>query len=479
MLIEKLAQSTAEKCQVSKDEKLLVGVSGGADSLALMHGLDSLGLSLVVAHLDHGLRAESSQDAEFVRMMAELLDLPFIEDRVDVAEYADRYGKSIEEAAREMRYRFLFDVANQEEAGAVAVAHHADDQVETVLMHFLRGSALSGLTGMDYRKVLPVWDPEIPLVRPLLGTWRIEIIEYLAQVGWAAVEDESNKDTTFFRNKLRHDLIPELEIYNPQIRQVLWRMTEALREDEHMLAGMTEEAWLKVFVRGTKDHVALDHTGFLKLPKAIQGRVLMQAISTLRSDLRDVGYEVILRGLAFAEQPTERGEIDLVGRLNLVVLRDVLVVKTWGADLPDWGKPLLADDLFLTELAVEKPLVLRNGWQIAAQWKDQLPEDWREQVRQVGPYEAWLDGDKLVMPLLVRGRQEGERWQPLGMDDQHQSFQDFFITQKVPEHLRDIWPLVCSGDDVAWVVGMRPSEAFKVTDETKRVLQLRLVKMGE
>jgi tRNA(Ile)-lysidine synthase len=478
MLIEQLALNAERKCGLTVERKLLVGVSGGADSLVLLHGLYRLGYPLVVAHLDHMLRAGSAQDAAFVRKISESLDLSFIEGRIDVANHADRYGQSIEEAAREVRYKFLFEGARQVGAQAVAVAHHADDQVETVLMHFVRGAALSGLTGMDYYKVLPVWDTEIPLVRPLLGIWRAEIDAYLDQVGWNARVDSSNRDTTYFRNRLRHELIPEMETYNPQIRQVLWRMAETLREDERVLSQQADEVWDCVFVRATNDRVELYRQGFLELQKSIQGRVLMRAISWLRPDLRDVGFDAIERGLMFANQPAESGEMDLVARLNLAVLRDVLIIKTWDSDLPTWGKPFLPKKSFQIELAVGAAVELRHGWQIEAELLKKPPEGWKEKVKLIGPYETWLDGNRLELPLKVRGRREGERWQPLGMGGHHQSFQDFFITLKVPEHLRDVWPLVCSGGETAWVAGLRPSETFKITDETQQILRLRLVREG-
>jgi tRNA(Ile)-lysidine synthase len=474
MFLEDLAQTAVDKCKLTPDEKVLVGVSGGADSLALMHGLHTLGYPVVVAHLDHGLRGDSAEDAVFVQKLAVELQLPFISQRIDVGVAAEQDGQTIEEAARHVRYRFLFEVARQFGAQAVAVGHHADDQVETILMHFLRGSALPGLSGMDYWRVMPAWDEQIPLVRPLLGTWRDEIKEYIQIVGWQARVDVSNQDITYFRNRLRHELLPQLETYNPQIQRVLWRMGEVLRQDQEYFDLALEEAWKRAFMTQDEKVVQLNRLGFLQLPRALQSRVLRKAISLLRPDLRDVGFDVMTTGLAFAEEPSQSMMIDLIARLNLAVAGDKLIVKTWDAELPDWGKPLLSSENFSAQLTVEQPLPLHNGWQIEAHLLDTLPENALKQAVKTAPMEAWLDADQLMMPLIVRGRREGERWQPLGMDGHHQSFQDFFITQKVPEHLRDIWPLICSGEEVAWVVGMRPSEAFKITGKTQQVLRLKI-----
>ena len=225
------------------DQPVLLGVSGGADSMALMHGLHELGYRLVIAHLDHAIRPESAADADYVQAAAEELGLPFVRARIDVLKVAEAEGQSLEEGAREVRYTFLFKQAREYHAQAVAVAHHADDQVETVLMHFLRGAGLAGLSGMPYRKVMPIWDAAIPLVRPLLDVWREDVEGYLSEKGVSPRFDESNLDQTYYRNRLRHELIPNLETYNPRFRQVLNRTAAVLAGEEDFLEELTQAAW--------------------------------------------------------------------------------------------------------------------------------------------------------------------------------------------------------------------------------------------
>ena len=474
MFLELLAQSAEEKCHLSHEEKILVGVSGGADSLAMLVGLHSLGYALVVGHLDHALRAESAQDAAFVQNMAAQLGVPFVTERVDVGAWAQINKQSIEEAAREVRYRFLFEQARRCDAGVVAVAHHADDQVETILMHFLRGAALSGLAGMPFRRLMPQWDAKIPLVRPLLGISREVIEDYLRAENLTPRVDLSNEDTTYFRNRLRHALIPELETYNPQVKQVIWRMSQVLGEEDAFLDTLAQDAWERCFHAKSAEHVELVRDTLLKLPMALQRRVLRQAISLLRPDLRDVGFDAVLRGLAFAAEPSESGEIDLVAQLHLAVVRDVLILKDWQAPLPDFGQPLLVAEADVLVLTPEHPVQLTHGWYITAEVIPEVPTDLAERFRQMGAEEAWLDLDKVTLPLTVRSRKPGERWQPLGMTQGRQTLHDFFINQKVPSHLRDRWPLVCSGDVVAWVGSIRPSEAFRLTEDTRRILRLQL-----
>jgi len=477
MFLDALEQAAVEKCGLDRDQLILVGVSGGADSLALLIGLETLGFNLTVAHLDHALRPHSAQDGVFVAELADSHGLPFIRDRIDVAKSAEVHGQSLEEAARHVRYRFLFDHARRQQAQAVAVAHHADDQVETVLMHFLRGSALPGLSGMAYRTVMPLWDAAIPLVRPLLGIWREEIDDFLLEQGVTPIFDESNIDTTYFRNRIRHELIPELSTYNPQVRDVILRMSRVLREEDRFLQKLAENAWEECSTNFVEGRVSVARKPFSQLPKALQRRIFRRAVSLLRPDLRDVGFAAIERGLDFLEAPSTSGETDLVARLDLVVLDDVFILKTRETDLPDWGKPLLKQAGDEQLLDIDQPVELRHGWRLQADLMADIPENHMRLVQTLDDYETWLDYDRLEMPVTVRGRDEGDRWQPLGMKDHTQKLHDFFINEKIDAHLRDVWPLVCSGEEIAWVVGLRPSEAFKVRADSRHILRIRTIQV--
>jgi tRNA(Ile)-lysidine synthase len=474
MFLERLAYVAEEKCGLNLQQPILLGVSGGADSLALLHGLFTLGYNLEVAHVDHMLRMESPSDAEFVQKVAESQGIPCFTHRVNVSKIAQSAGQSIEEAARIVRYQFLFDQARLHQCQAVAVGHHADDQVETVLMHFLRGAALPGLTGMTYRRIMPRWDPAIPIVRPLLGFWRDEIDAYLQTTGLMPCVDPTNLDTQYYRNRLRHALIPQLTSYNPQIKTAIWRMANVLEEDALWLDALTERAFDDCLMAQTDDLIELDRQKFLELSLALKRRTLRHAIAQLCPDFRDVGFDVITRGVAFAETDSTGGEIDLIAHLNLTVIDDTLIIKKWEAELPDGGQPLLMETEFTGELAPGCPVSLRHGWRIEAHLVEEVREDLLTSIREIGPDEAWLDFDRLGLPLLVRGAQEGERFHPLGLDGHSQRLQDFFVNLKIPAHLRPLWPLVLCGDRVAWVVGLRPSDDFKVRGDIRRVLKLKL-----
>jgi hypothetical protein len=199
----------------------------------------------------------------------------------------------------------------------------------------------------------------------------------------------------------------------------------------------------------------------------------------MRHDLRDVGFEVIERGLTFAQEAASGGEIDLVARLNLVVIDDALMINTWHAELPDLGQPSLlsADEQGVLDLG--QPLYLRFGQRIEASLLEKPPKNLMAAVKALSPDEAWLDYDRVDLPLVCVLAKKGIVCKPLGMGGQSQSLQDFFVNCKVAEPFRSRWPLVISGDEIAWVVRIRPSEAFKIRNTTQRILRLRLVETHE
>ncbi len=248
-MLAKLAKIVPSECQVNAESVCLVGVSGGPDSMCLLHMLHRLGYPLIAVHVNHGLRPEADQEEQFVRTFAEGLGIEYLSRRVDVRGYAEVPSLSIEESARQVRDQGLFDEAEKTGAAAVLVAHNADDQVETILMHLLRGTGLSGLRGMDFRTLPNAWNERIPLIRPLISTWREEILAYLHEYNLAYIADQSNNDIVFFRNRIRHELLPDLEKYNPRIRQNLLRMSQINKDDYAVLQQLASSAWQAHFAR--------------------------------------------------------------------------------------------------------------------------------------------------------------------------------------------------------------------------------------
>ncbi len=466
-------------------EPIVVGVSGGPDSLCLLHLLRELapayGVTLHVAHLNHGIRAEAEAEACYVAQLCHRWGLPCIVERADVPAQAAAQGLSVEEAARQARYAFLGRLARSLGARTVAVAHHADDQVETVLMHLLRGSGLAGLRGMRPRTPLGELHlgPEaeetratlqsISLVRPLLGVTRAEIEAYCREQGLEPLYDRSNLDTTLFRNRVRYELLPYLETYNPNIRTVLGHMAEALAGDYDTLRWLLAQIWPTLVRQESEERVILDLPALRALPVGLQRSALREAVRRLRWSLRDISFAHTEQALEIIHQGRTGDQATLPGRLLLTLGYDTVLLAPEGVGWPPEGRPRVEAPL---PLALPGKSVLPGGrWQLEAELVciGALPPDWRQNR---DPYMAFFDADRLSGPLLLRPREPGDSLYPLGLGH-CQPVKELLINAKVPRHERDGIPLlVCSGQ-IAWVVGVRVDARYAITEQTRRVVWLR------
>lgn len=444
---------------------VVVGVSGGPDSLALLHVLRGAGCPLLVASFNHHLRPESDADVAHVRKIAEGLGLPFVTDCADVAAHAQERGLSIEEAARELRYQFLFREARKAGAGAVAVGHTADDQAETVLMHFLRGAGLSGLKGMPPRVILPVFDSQIPLVRPLLGWTRAQTEAYCRQHSLPYLTDSSNADTTYFRNRLRHELLPHLEAYNPQIRQTLAKSALALQGDYELLNELVDLAWEKTMRAAGSGFVAFDLPQLRQMSPALRRNLLRRAAFTLKPGLRDVDFDALQRAATLKA-------VELAGGLKTLIESETLYLMENEAALPT-PYPQISHQLSV----ISHQLEIGNGWILTCETTERcslMTDNWS----------ACFDADlvenrpstNLRMRLTVRPFHTGDRFEPLGMPGQTVKLSDLFINLKIPRRFREHWPVVCVEDEIAWIPGLRMAHRYRCADSTRRVLLLRLAR---
>lgn len=478
MLADRVFEALNMHCYVRRELPILVGFSGGPDSLTLLHVLHRLGFQLVAAHLDHSLRETSSAEAESVSRLCSTWNIPCIIARLDVKAYASDHRLSIEEAARECRYQFLFEQAHQHQVQAVAIAHTGDDQVETVLMHLLRGAGTAGLKGMTYSEVNSNWSQTIPVWRPMLGIWRDEVLAYCRIFALQPLIDESNADVTFYRNRLRHVLLPELATYNPQIKQVLWRMADVMQEDDALMKNLTDQTWQDVTKMVSVDIVQLNQEKFNSLALGLKRRILRQAIDHLRPGLRDIGWDVVERALLALSSTQGSGRIDLAGGLDLAWGSSLLSVLEHGAHLPPGDVPQVVEKRDHA-LAPNESVALQNGWQLNAELLsladyEQVTSDLRN-----SPDHAWLNASSVSFPLKVRARQPGDRWKPLGLGGHRQKLSDMFINEKIPVPARDGWPLVFSDREIIWVPGVRPSETSKLHGFESEVLHLHLFKAAQ
>jgi tRNA(Ile)-lysidine synthase len=481
-MLEQIIIILQQKCFLDPQKPVLIGVSGGGDSLCLLDLLTRSGYPVVVAHFNHALRAEAAADARFVEGFAGKLGLPFVLGQADVFDYAQTVGLSVEEAARHLRYTFLFEKAHQVGAQAVAVAHQADDQVETILMHLLRGSGLSGLRGMRYWTLPRPWSEEIPLVRPLLEFWREEIDAYLWERNIEPVVDKTNRDTTIFRNRLRHELVPYLSTYNTGIRQVIWRMGKVLDSENELVEGMVDSAWEETYTGQGDGYLSFRYHVLSMQPKGLQRRLIRRGISLLRPGLRDVDFSTTELALDFLDTPTKSGRLVLAAGLMILLEEELLWLADQAADLPRSFWPQLPSSHDgCKHLTLELPGVVRleHGWVLACDLNKQVEPAYRSALDNTDMFQAWIDASKVRFPLTIRCRRPGERFYPAGLAGRSVKVSDFMINVKMPARARANWPLVFSDDEMVWIPGYRLAQASLVSDSTAQVAHLHLFKMDE
>jgi len=458
------------QCGLDLKKGILAAFSGGADSLSLLICLKKAGFAVTAAHFNHHLRDEAGLDELAAANLAGNLNIPFFSGGADVMAVVREQKLSVEEAARQCRYTWLLEQAEKHSMQAVAIGHTADDQVETVLMHLLRGSGLDGLTGMPYRQVFPQWNSAIPVVRPLLETWRNETEDICREAGLEPVQDASNQSIRYFRNRIRLELVPYLREYNPQAKHHLWQTARILSEEQALLQTVKEKAWEDCFDSRSERWISLRLSTLSNLPESLRKAVLRRGMLELVPGLRDMDYAVTGRLVEFITRDTRSGEMHLFNDLWVNKSLDLLTI---------WiGKPGLRD--FFPQLECGKEYRLsKPGRLVFPDWELEIVEDSRVPMpstkhQSVMAYHVRVDYGKLEFPLVIRQARPGERIAPLGMGGKTQKLSDYFTNRKVPRQARANWPLVVSGQKIVWVVGQGISETAAVTPETRQVLRLSL-----
>jgi len=469
---------------------VVVGISGGADSVCLLHALAQLapawGLTLHAAHLDHALRPESRADAEFVASLAQSLGVEFHLRRLAEGAIAE-LGGGVEAAARTLRYTFLAEtaraVAPPGQPPVVAVAHHMDDQAETVLMNLISGAGLQGLGGMAWVRPLAEAPPGRPLtlVRPLLGVRRAQILAYLAGYGLSCREDATNQDQTHLRNRIRHAALPLLAEINPQIVPTLARTAGILAAEAERTAAWDRSSLAALCAAAdlVAGRVILDIAMFRTLDLAAQRGVLRQAVALLGLDLREASFErseellwrirtgdlaggphTFAAGLTWTVLPPSE---DTPTRLSLH-RQDVLPIRP---DHPYLDRQ--RRDAGPVPLPAEGVVDAAGGWTLhcASFPVDSLPADWRSRV---APWRAFVDAAAITQPVLT-APSPGMAFAPLGMGGRHKQLGDFFTDRKVPPALRKGWPLIvdAASGRIVWVCGLAVAHEARITDGTQRV----------
>ncbi|RKY70400.1 MAG: tRNA lysidine(34) synthetase TilS [Candidatus Latescibacterota bacterium] len=464
-LVDEILHFILQRRMFSAGDRVVVAVSGGPDSVALLDVLfqlkERLGIELHVAHLNHRLRgAQSEADAEFVRQLASRLGIDATVEQRDVSEFIRKQGISPEEGARDVRYRFLQEVAQRIGATKIATAHNLDDQAETVLFRLLRGAGRRGLSGIP-----PVRDRHF--VRPLLGTSRKQIEEYLTRRGLSFRCDSSNADISYARNKIRHQLLPLLrEEYNPDVATTLARTAEILRSEDDFLDEQTALSFSSIVKQKTGRKIVLDIDRFLDYHICLRRRVLRNILRDFlgREDYPEFSQVEELIRLA----DSESGWVQIAPEIRAQRFSNLLIIKNGKVSpfqrkvgipaevrIPQLGAQISTQVLTAGQAGEEiRPhtIIAQRGWQAVSQT-------------------ASFDMDCICGGLQIRNRRPGDSFRPLGLNG-HKKVKDLLIDRKVPRILRDEIPILTDQEKIVWVVGIEINALCKVTSGTQRILKV-------
>ena len=480
---------------IKNGETVLVAVSGGADSLALLYGLHALrsqlNCQLHVAHLNHCLRPDADADADFVQQHAAHLELSCTIQRTDVPRLVKQWKLSVEAAARKARYQFFEEICAQIGATKVALGHHRDDTAETVLMNLFRGSGSTGLKGIapvrDFRFSGAACKPKLAVksIRPLSEFTRQQIDTFLASTGLVPRQDSTNTDTRYFRNRIRHELIPRLENdYNPNIKVGLSRTADVLGAESEYLDTVAREALEICRVRdpdrvkalATLESVVLDRAKFQQFHIAVQRRVLRLGFFEMLEDMGDLYFEHCEAMLSLVEGNAPNAVLALPNGLRFRRVYQSLLFEvntSFGSPLP------VQTESFTYPLAVPgNTFIAALNTEITAELGD-IPSG-ETLTLPDGRFEAIFDYEKVrgafaeAFPLTMRNRRQGDRFQPYGMRGT-KKIKDFLIDAKVPRYERDRIPMLVRGDEILWIVGYTTSDPFKIHPSTRQYLYLRYV----
>ena len=464
--VDALVRGALRQSGLGPGARIVAAVSGGPDSVALLHSLKRLrgetAFELHGAHLDHGLRGESSAaDARFVAETFRGVGLPLTSGRADVESFRAQRRMSVEEAAREVRYDFLAGVAVERKADAVALGHTADDQAETVLMHVVRGSGIAGLVGMQPSGRREIGGAEVLLVRPLLAATRQDTLEYCRALGVSPRLDESNQSPLMTRNRVRMEVMPLLKELNPQVRSALLRLSGAAQEQVSHLDQQVDALRPDV-MRVEGGEVALARRLAGKLPDPVKSHLLRKAIATVKGDIKGIHKTHLNRMARMLTGPASKTAL-LPGGLIFTIGYDEATLSAGAPSSIDLPPPLTRPHRLRVPGATAA-----EGWLVTARI-----EPAHSETSHAGELTARLSRALAGEPLSLRARAPGDRFQPLGMRG-HKKLKDFFIDEKIPRTHRDHLPLLVSPRGVAWVAGRRVAEWAKTPPGDEDALHVRL-----
>lgn len=457
MLKYKVLDTIKEHNLICDEDNIAIGVSGGPDSMALLYILLEIkaliNFNIYIIHVNHGVRGKDAEkDQLFVKRIAEELNLPYYTKSVNMIEYGKKMGITAEEAGRELRYGFFREVLNAQGGGKIAVAHNLNDQAETLIMRFFRGTGIDGLKGMEFITG--------DIIRPILGISREEIESYIEDNNIETVLDETNLQPIYTRNKVRLELIPYIEEnFNPNIINTLWRMSQISAVDSKFLEGYSKKGFNLIVKNEDENGIILDGKKLLEEDQSIQQRVLRISIERVNDSLQGISKMQISNILDLLNKFETGKEVHISNNIIAKISYGDLIIKknTHKKDDKYLHKLKLPGITNLQDINYSFDIQILPIEEISKMYKD----------NNIG----YFDYDIIKGDLSVRNRKDGDRFMPFGMKGT-KKLKDYLIDEKIPNRLRNGIPLIVDQRNILWVVGYRTNEMYKVTKDTKKVLKI-------
>ncbi|MEH7383952.1 tRNA lysidine(34) synthetase TilS [Bacillus sp. JJ1521] len=451
-MIEKVSRFIEKHELIQKDSTIIVGVSGGPDSLALLHYLfyQQKESTLIAAHVDHMFRGkESEEDLLYVKEFCEAYQISFESIQIDVTSYKQEHSLSSQVAAREVRYQFFNEMMRKHKAEYLALGHHGDDQIETILMRLARGSKGVGYAGMQVKRPFSCG----AIIRPFLAVTRADIEEYCEEWKLSPRRDPSNDKDDYTRNRFRHHVLPFLKQENPAVHEHFLQFNQYMTEDNEVLDELTIEKMNKVMKRNEGNEIEIEIPCFLAMPKSLQRRGIQLILNYLYKELPPSLSAVHIDNLlTFLASNHPSGELHFPAGLR--------IVKSYESCTYTYTD--CKEQLSPYRFHIDTPGLYRleDGSEIKSQvWKN-YPRS------AVGNNSFVIDPDTIQLPLYVRSRKTGDKMKLKGMNGS-KKVKDIFIDEKIPLHRRDLWPVVEDEQGkILWLPGLKKSP-YEATCKTK------------
>ena len=458
-MLDKVREYILKNELIDKGDNILVALSGGPDSVCLLHILARLrsefNLRLGAIHINHLLRGEEAiEDENYTKELCRFLDVENYVERIDIATIAAKEGQSIELAGREERYKAFNKIKEKFSYNKIAVAHNSNDQAETILMRLMRGSGLEGLTGIKAKR-------EDGIIRPILCLNRNQIEAYCDEYKLEPRIDKSNYEKIYNRNKVRLDILPYMkENFNEDIIDTLNRMSLLLQKDNEYLEEVAAMAYKK-YCKEENDKIIVSRELFENEKEAITTRILKRSFKNISNSYKNFEMKHIVDII----------ELSKLGTNKELHLTNGIVVQNIYGDIIFKQRKNKEDNIKLNEVYIKKEDFFNkiefSKYEIELQIiskKNNIEFSNNDLIK-------FFDYDKIEEGIIIRNRKDGDKMVPIGMKGT-KKLKDIFINSKIPKEIRDIIPIVCFDEKIAWVVGVKVSEQFKVTSNTKQILKI-------